>query len=394
MKESYHIIDKKDSRKIKEYLEKNAQCLLPIVELIEGSQVVIDELIDVVGRASIEAVLHLSAQGIAGEKHRGKKGGDVYWYGSQKGTVRLSDRKLKVEKPRIRKKGQGKGGEIEIPAFSAINSKDHMGEHILDAMMRNVSTRNYGHVITEMADTVGVSKSSVSREFIEASAKELEGLMERRFEDIELLIIYIDGMVFGDYHVIGVLGVDIVGEKHVLGIVEGATENGASATSLLEDLVSRGVDPSRRYLFVIDGSKAIRSAIDRVFGKYNYVQRCRNHKVKNVCDKLPDDVANNVKAVMKAAYLLPWEKGMAKIKKQAEWLEVHYPDAGKSLLEGLEEIFTINRLGLTKKLSRCLGTTNIIENSNSGVRMRTRRVGRWKNGKMLLRWVASVLYCH
>jgi transposase-like protein len=389
MEESYHVIDKKDSQKIEEYLLKNAQYLLPIVELIEGSRVVIDELIAVMGRASIEAVLSLSAQGIAGEKHQGKKGGEIYWHGSQKSTVRLSDRKLKVEKPRLRKKSQGKGGEVEIPAFSAINSSDHMGERILDTLMRNVSVRNYGHIITEMAETVGVSKSNISREFIEASAKELESLMSRRFDDTDLLVIYIDGIAYGDYHVIGALGVDITGEKHVLGVVEGATENGASATSLLENLVERGVDPSRKYLFVIDGSKALRSAICKVFGARNYVQRCRNHKVKNVCDKLPKELSLQVKSVMKAAYKLPHKEGIAKLKKQVEWLEAHYPDAAGSLLEGLEETFTINRLELSPQLCRCLGTTNIIESPYSGVRRRTNRVSRWRNGKMLLRWVAT-----
>jgi len=389
MKESYHVVDKKDKQKIEEYLLKNAQYLLPMVELIEGSRVVIDELIAVVGRASIESVLTLSAQGIAGEKHRGKKGGEICWHGSQKSTIKMSDRKLKVDKPRLRKRDQGKGGEVEIPAFSAMNSSEQMGKRIFDTLMCNVSTRDYENVITEMAETVGVSKSNISREFIGASTRELESLMNRRFDDIEFLVIYIDGIVYGDYHVIGSLGVDITGKKHVLGVVEGASENGASATSLLENLVSRGIDPSRKYLFVIDGSKALRSAIDKVFGAKNYVQRCRNHKIKNVCDKLPDDLSDQVKSVMKAAYKLPYKEGISKLKKQAEWLEAHYPDAAGSLLEGLEETFTINRLELLPQLRRCLGTTNIIESPYSSVRRKTNRVSRWRNGKMVLRWVAS-----
>ena len=202
-------------------------------------------------------------------------------------------------------------------------------------------------------------------------------------------IIYIDGRVFGDHHVIGSVGVDVDGKKMVLGLVEGASENAASTVSLLESLVARGIDPTRRYLFVIDGSKALRSAIDRVFGRQNPVQRCRNHKVKNVTDKLPEDLKDQVKSVMKAAYKLPWEEGVAKLKKQAEWLSIHHPDASGSLLEGLEETFTINRLDISPTLRRCLATTNIIENPNSGVRRRTRRVSRWRDGKRVLRWAAS-----
>jgi transposase-like protein len=326
---------------------------------------------------------------VAGEKHQGRKGGPIGWHGTQSGTVKLSERKVRVRKPRLRRKGQGEGAEVEIPAYEAINGGSRMGERILEILMRNVSTRSYRHVIPEMAETVGVSKSNVSRQFIEQSAKELERLRERRFDDIELLIIYLDGLVFSEHHVICAVGVDVDGKKHVLGLVEGASENGASATSLLEDLVERGVDPSRKYLFVIDGSKALRSAIRKVFGPKSPVQRCRNHKVKNVCDKLPDELAQQVRSVMKAAYKLPWKEGISRLKQQAAWLKVHYPGAAGSLLEGLEETFTINRLELPASLRRCLASTNIIESPYSGVRMRTRRVSRWKNGTMVLRWVTS-----
>jgi transposase-like protein len=389
MGESYRIINRKDNKKITDYLVQNRQFLMPMVELIEASQVAIDELIDVLGRASIEAVLQLSAISVAGEKHQGRKGGTIGWHGSQSGTVKLSERKVRVCKPRLRRKGRGKGGEVEIPAYEAINGGSRMAERILEILMSNVSTRSYGHVIPEMAETVGVSKSSVSRKFTEQSAKELERLCERRFDDIELLIIYLDGLVFSEHHVICAVGVDVDGNKHVLGLVEGASENGASATSLLEDLVERGVDSARKYLFVIDGSKALRSAIRKVFGPQNPVQRCRNHKVKNVCDKLPDELADQVKSVMKAAYKLPYKEGISRLKQQAGWLEVQYPGAAASLLEGLEETFTINRLELPASLCRCLASTNIIESPYSAVRMRTHRVSRWKNGSMVLRWVAS-----
>ena len=144
-----------------------------------------------------------------------------------------------------------------------------------------------------------------------------------------------------------------------------------------------------RYLFVIDGSKALRSAIDRVFGRSNPVQRCRNHKIRNVAAKLPEDLADQVRSVMKPAFHLPWKEGIAKLRKQAEWLRPLHPDAAASLEEGLVELFTINRLELSSALRLCLGTTNIIDSSHSGVRICTRRVGRWQNGEMVLRWTAS-----
>lgn len=267
--------------------------------------------------------------------------------------------------------------------------KNGLGSRLLEILMQNVSTRNYRRVIPEMAESAGISKSSVSRQFIEESAQELERLAARRFDEVELLIIYLDGLVFGEHHVICAVGVDAQGKKHVLGLAEGASENGASATALLEDLVERGVDPRRRYLFVIDGSKALRAAINRVFGPGSPVQRCRHHKIKNVCDQLPQELAHQVKSVMKAAYGLPWQEGIARLKKQAEWLETHYPGAAASLREGLEETFTINRLELSPTRRRCVGTTNIIESPHAGVRLRTNRVSRWQEGKMVLRWVAA-----
>jgi transposase-like protein len=387
MKPSYQIVDRKDSQGFARYLAKNGQLLLPLVELIEASRMAVDELIDVLGRASIEAVLQLSAAGVAGERHQGRKGGDIGWHGSQEGKVSLSDRKLRVKKPRLRRKGRGAGREVEIPAYEAMNYG--LGSRLLEILMHNVSTRNYRRVIPEMAESVGISKSSVSRQFIEASAQELERLAARRFDQVELLIIYLDGLVFGDHHAICAVGVDSQGRKHVLGMAQGASENAASVTSLLEDLVERGVDPKRRYLFVIDGSKALRAAINRVFGAGHPVQRCRHHKIKNVCDQLPDDLSVQIKSVMKAAYHLPWQEGMARLKKQADWLETHYPGAAASLREGLEETFTINRLELPATLRRCLGTTNIIESPHAGVRLRTNRVSRWRDGQMVLRWVAA-----
>ncbi len=386
---AYRIVSRDDSQSLAEYLTENGQILLPMVELIEGSRMAIDELIDVLGRASIEAVLQLSAQGVAGEKQRGRAKESIRWHGRQAGSVRLSDRKLRVRKPRLRKKGRGKGQEVEIPAYEAINANGTIGSRVLEILMSNVSTRQYERVIPQMADTVGVSKSSVSREFVEQSGKELKRLSERRFEDREFLVIYLDGVIFGEFHVLCAVGVDSSGEKVVLGIKDGASENAATAVTLLEDLVDRGIDPGRRYLFVIDGAKALRSAIDKVFGRQNPVQRCRNHKIRNVAAKLPDELAPQVVSVMKAAFRLPWKEGIARIRKQAEWLRSQHPDAAASFKEGLDEMFTINRLELSPALRRCLGSTNLIDSSHSGMRIRTRRVGRWKNADMALRWAAA-----
>jgi putative transposase len=387
----YHIVEKGDSRGLTEFLAKNGQGLLPMVELIEQSQVAVDELIDVLGRATVEAVLKLSAQGIAGPRHPGKRGGTVGWHGRQEGTVCLRERKLRVERPRLRKKGQGHGGEVPVPAYEAMQAEGELGARMLEILLRGVSTRQYAQVLSEMAATVGVAKSSVSRQATEASEEELRKLCERRLEGLELLVLYVDGLCFGDHQVLVAVGVDEQGQKHVLGLAEGASENQQVVKGLLEGLVGRGLKTDRKYLFVIDGSKALRAAIEAVFGPENPVQRCRNHKLENVSGYLPKELNDQVKAVMRAAFRLPAKEGMARLEKQAEWLEREYPSAAASLREGLAEMFTVNRLGLSSSLSRCLVSTNVIESPNSGVRLRTRRVCRWRDGKMVLRWVAAAL---
>lgn len=393
VKRNYHTIassGKANERKLTEFLSRNGQFLLPMVELIEQSRMAVEELIDVVGRVTIEAVLDLSAQQVAGEPSQGKRrSGDIGWHGSQKGSVYLSQRKLPVNKPRLRRKGKGPGKEVAIPAYAAMQDRPGMGARMLDLLMRGVSTRQYEHVIPAMAETVGVGKSSVSRETITAAEKELEQLTARRFDDTDLLIIYIDGMAFGDHCIIGAVGVDVEGHKHLLGIQEGATENAATVKDLLERLVAQGVDPHRKRLFVIDGSKALRTAINAVFGVENHVQRCRLHKLRNVVDRVPEDQKDQVKALLKAAWRLDHKEGMAKIRKLSEWLERECPAAAASLLEGLEECFTINRLDIPTSLHRCLATTNGIESPHAGVRMRTNRVSRWRDANMVQRWVAS-----
>ena len=391
-KTTYQIADKTDSKKLTEFLCQDGQFLLPMVELITGAEMAIDELIEVTGRAAIEAVLMLSAQEVAGPKHPGKKGaGEITWYGRQQTTIPLSERKLRVDKPRLRRKGSGADKEVAIPAYEAMLSNSRLGRRILEILLHGVSTRNYRKVLPQMAETVAVSKSNLSREFIEASEQTLKDLWERRFEGKDILIVYLDGIQFGQTHVIVALGVDRQGYKHVLGLREGSSENATVVKDLLTDLVSRGLDPGRRRLFVIDGSKALRAAIDEVFGDKNPIQRCRNHKIRNVLDYLPKDRQENVRCAMKAAFQLPAEQGMAKLKKLSDWLAQEYPSAAESLLEGLAEMFTINRLDLPGQLRRCLASTNIIESPNAGIREKTGRVTRWRDGQMVLRWTASAL---
>jgi len=388
LRRSYHTLTttgEANARRLAEFFSRNGQGLLPMVDLIEQSRLAVDELIDITGRATMEAVLQLSAEQVAGPRTPGQRRTSPLWHGRQAGRVCLKERKLGVSKPRLRNK---RGGEVAIPAYETMQ-ENGMSTRMRDVLLRGISTRQYAEVLPEMASTCGVSKSNVSREAVEASAEALQELLERRFDEIDLLVIYIDGMQFGEHHIISAVGVDRSGHKHVLGIQQGATENTAAVGDLLEQLVVRGVDTKAKRLFVIDGAKALRAAINRVFGPQHPVQRCRNHKLRNVCDRLPEEQKEQVKAAMRASYKLGAKEGMARLRKLADWLEQESPAAANSLREGLEECFTINRLGIPSSLHRCLATTNVIESPQSGVRMRTRRVCRWRDAAMVERWAAA-----
>jgi len=389
---NYHTLNSQtrvSEEKLTTFFKKNGQQLLPMVDLITQSRLAIEELIDAVGRATLETILEVSAEQVAGSRQPGKaRPGKVVWYGQQPGRVYLGDRQLAVERPRLRHRGPGRDTEVAVPAYAALQNRKGMQIRMLDILMNGVSTRSYRNVIPEMAESVGISKSSVSQATIEASEAALQEVLERGLDDQDFIVIYIDGLHCGEHCVIGAVGVDTEGHKRVLGIQEGATENGAACKDLLHNLVERGLDPGVQRLFIIDGSKALRAAINAVFGAKAEVQRCRQHKLKNVVERLPREQQEQTRSLMRAAWKLDAKEGMGRLRKLAEWLRPDYPDAASSLLEGMEECFTINRLRVPPSLHRCLATTNLIESSQSGVRMRTRRVCRWR-AAMPARWVAA-----
>ena len=382
----YQIVTASDKRRLSEFLIREGQFLLPMVKLVEQAELAIDELIDVTGRAAIEAVLELSAQEVAGGKSPGKASGEVRWHGRQEGVVHLAERKVRVSKPRLRHKT---AGEVNIPAYEALRTEGKLARRMLDILMHGVSTRRYDKVLPEMADTVGIARSSVSRANVKAGGKLLKELAEKRFDTLEILVVYIDGIRLGEHHILGAVGVDSSGNKHVLGLREGSSENAVTVGELLKDLVEKGVRPDRRRLFVIDGARALRNAINEVYGSENPVQRCRIHKIRNVCGHLPRDQHANVKSTLRAAWKLGADEGISQIEQLARWYERKHPSAAASLREGLEEMFTLNRLDLPPKLSRCLATTNLIDSTHWGVRQRTRRVTNWQDGSMALRWASA-----
>ena len=240
--------------------------------------------------------------------------------------------------------------------------------------MCNVSTRKYARVVHRCAHELGISKSAVSRQFVKQSAQALAQLMSRNFAKLDLVAVYVDGITVAKHHIIAAVGVDARGVKHVLGLAPGSSENAKVVKDLLGSLRDRGVDLNTPRLWVIDGSKALRSAIEQLCGSSAKVQRCRLHKLRNVTERLPKDQAEQARWIMTQAFKLEAPRGKQKLKNLAKQRQAKHPDAAASVLEGLDAMFTITELGLTGELARCLSTTNVIESPNSIVRRVSGRV--------------------
>jgi putative transposase len=390
VKKTYHIVTRaarESAAVIEQFCQTNGQILLPIVNLIQNASQVVETVIHEVGQQMLEQILVLSAEQVAGARTPGKASGDIRHHGSQPGCVQLADRKVKVKRPRLRHKTEG---EVKVPAYEALRQDRGLGQHMLGALLRGVSTREYQEVLPQMAETVGVSRSAISRKAVEASAEQLKQLQERRWENVEILVIYIDGQRFGEHHILSAVGVDAEGKKHILGIESGATENAASVKRLLTRLRDQGLPTDRKYLFVIDGAKALRAAIEEMFGGDQPVQRCRNHKLRNVVDELPKEQQGQALNLMRAAWKVKTaEEGEKRLEQLARFLERDHESAARSLREGMKEMFTLQRLKIPESLHKCLATTNIIESPQGGVERRTHNVTRWRDADMVQRWVAS-----
>ena len=269
---------------------------------------------------------------------------------------------------------------------------DPLNERAFEQMV-GVSTRRYARSLEPLPQEVavhGISKSTVSERFVVGTQRRLAELMRRDLSGLKLVALLIDGVHFAEHVVLAAVGIDSSGEKHPLGLREGATENTAACTALLTDLIERGLNPERAILVVIDGAKALRKAVLEVFGTRALLHRCHAHKKRNVAEALPHRMRAPVHSAMNQAYATGDPKRARRLLENlARRLESDHPGAAASLREGLDETLTVMRLGLPENLERVLSSTNLIENLFSRVREIARRVKRWQGGTMILRWTAA-----
>jgi transposase-like protein len=357
---------------------------LPLKQLIAGVRDDIEGLVAEVGLTIIRQVMEAEIEHKTGQWGQQSN----YRHGEQPGYVVFGGRKVKLQRPRLR---SCEDQEVALSSYRAFQQDGKMQKAVARKLIRQCSSRDYEGAIDDCLKGYGIKRSSVSRHWKAATAKELEKLMQRPVPK-DLVVLMIDSKFFAGDCLVAAVGIDSTGKKHVLGLWHGASENATVVKGLLEDLVSRGLDPERKILVVIDGAKALRKAVQMIFGEQALVQRCRIHKLRNVVDHLPKDKQPQARWRLRAAWALKDPVAAEReLRKVARWLEPFSPMGAASLEEGLEETLTAQRLNLHHDLARVLSNTNIIENCFSQVGQRAGRVKRWNGPQMILRWSASTL---
>jgi transposase-like protein len=312
-------------------------------------------------------------------------------YGSDDGQVVLGGRRVAIRKPRVRSVA---GKEIPLPTYQQFNQEDPLEARALEQMVLGVSTRHYPRSLESMEGVVPVTatgSSSVSRRFVARTQRQLEAFLSRSLEGEDFPILLLDGTGFGEHTLVVAMGINTTGKKHVLGVVEGSTENEAVCRRLLSNLVDRGLPVERARLVVIDGGKGLRKAVRNVFGNWALIQRCQFHKIHNVVEHLPQGKRAWVKAALRKAYASETAaQAKQRLLELARNLEGH-DGAAASLREGLEETLTLLSLGIRGALAQTLSTTNPIENLQGTLKRVSRNVTRWRSGGMALRWAVTGL---
>ena len=325
------------------------------------------------GIATLAGMMEGDAARLCGVRYGRDDGKDGYRWGRTKGKLGFHGGKIELQRPRVRARD---GGEVALPSWEAAMAEDWLGKWALNLMLINVSTRKFGRAMrlpegdVPAANGAGLSKSAASRRFVALSVDRMKEWMASDLSQLDLLVIQIDGIhIAEDLVLLAAVGVNGAGDKHPLGVIEGATENATVVQALLDNLIERGLDPKVCRLFIIDGAKALTKAIRKTFGRHTPIQRCQVHKARNILERLPKPLHASVRKALRQAWELDdADQAERLIKNLARRLEQQAPGVAASILEGLDEILTVIRLGLPAELRRSLACTNIIENMMGTVR--------------------------
>lgn len=368
------------------------QLLLPMVAGMAAAKQDLMEWVQQVGIEALKEVFEADATAIAGPKGKHSKDRINHRWGTTDTELPFGGRRIGLKRPRVRSKS---GQELTLPSVDRFQAEDPVPERVLNQIVLGVSTRGYGASLESAPVGVrsrGTSKSAASRHLVERMGAKLQDYLARPLGEVKLLALMLDGIEVARHTVVVALGITEDGTKTTLGLWQGSTENAALCTSLLQDLISRGLKLDGKILCVIDGGKGIRKAIQDVLGDLAVVQRCQLHKRRNLKAHLPESCQGYVDRALRDAYRSgSADTARKRLRNLVSWLEGNgHEDAANSLREGMEETLTVLKLGLSERLQRSLATTNSIENTLGTVRRVSRNVKRWKAG-MVRRWVAMGL---
>ncbi|MCP5085178.1 MAG: IS256 family transposase [Alphaproteobacteria bacterium] len=350
------------------------------------------------GIESLSQLMNEDVDALAGQRYEHCPDKPGYRWGHTKAQAGFHGGKVDVDRPRVRNKATGK--EMALPSWEEISAGGFLDQWAMNLMVMNVATRKFRRAVRLPEAGVpagagsGLSKSAVSRRFKALTQARFDDWMGSDLSELDLVAIQIDGLHLDDrLLMIGAVGIEVSGQKHPLGVIEGATENTATVQALLDNLIERGLDPEGCCLFIVDGAKALSKAIRRTFGADIPIQRCQIHKARNITDRLDPKHHASVRRALKQAWELDdADKAERLMRNLARRFELEAPDVSRSILEGLDEILTVVRLGLPPELRRSLASTNIIESMNSVIRQVCRNVKRWRDAKMALRWTAAGMF--
>jgi putative transposase len=344
------------------------------------------------GMAVMQAMLQAEITAACGPKGQHDPDRTAVRHGAGRGSVVLGGRRVPVTRPRARTVD---GAEVPLGAYRLFAAEDQLTAVVMERMLAGLATRRHvkagepvGAQVEQQA--TATSRSAVSRRFIAATKTALAELLARDLAPLDVKVLMVDGEHLADHLAVVALAITADGTKVPVGLWEGSTENATVVKALLADLVARGLDATDGLLVVIDGAKALSSAVRAVFGAQAAIQRCTVHKRRNVADHLPEKERGWVDTKLGRVFANPDPAaGLRDAKALATALSRKHPGAAASLREGLEDMFTVTRLGITGTLAKTLTTSNPVESMISIARTTNRNVTHWRDGQMVLRWTAA-----
>jgi putative transposase len=341
------------------------------------------------GLAVAEQFIQAEIEQLIGPKYSRAEQDETNRWGSQRGPIIIGAQKAPISKPRVRRKLEdGSSEEVFLESYAAFNKPEALSKAVLGRLLSGVSSRDFSRTVEQVSDATGLSKSTFSRKAIKATTEMVKKFEERNLAELRIQVILIDGTNEGEQMNIVAIGIAEDGTKHLLGIEQGATENATVCTHLLQDLIDRGLDPAKEYLFLLDGAKALKKAVRLVFGQSCLIQRCLEHKIRNIIDYLPQQYKSRIRARLRAAWSMnSYGDAKAALKKICTTLRGINETAEESLLEALEDTLTLHKLKLPKLLRKSLQTTNVIESWNSVAKNFTQQVKKWKDADQVKRWL-------